>query len=230
MLPFTLTHFGNASSSHCYGTVSRTAIAAARHNVAALINSESDSCVVFTGCGTESDNAAIRIALHHYYTNANAKSLPQVLPRVITSAIEHPGILKYLQYLADGAPGVQPSIELKILPVNGEGVVDVDALKEALTVSTALVTVMHSNNEVGTIQPLRKISHIIKEYNTVRGLDILLHSDAAQSFGKVMVDVQYLGLDLCTIVGHKFGAPKGVAALYIRQAHRPVRCVIIPLV
>ena len=227
MLPFTSTHFGNPSSSHCYGKLSKTAIITARKSVAKLINSESDSCIVFTGCGTESDNRAIDIAIHHYYTRSksNNTALPLTLPRIVTSAIEHPGILKYLQYLVEGIPGreMQPRIDLVILPVNKEGFVELDVLKGALTPTTVLVTIMHSNNEVGTIQPIKKISIIIKQYNMDNNVDILLHSDAAQSFGKVMVDVQYLGVDMCTIVGHKFGAPKGIAALYIRQAHRRVR-------
>jgi cysteine desulfurase len=137
---------------------------------------------------------------------------------VIASCIEHPAILEYLKFLSQSN-----RIEYTLLGVNGEGLVDPQEVKSALKDSTALVTVMHSNNEIGTLQPIRAIAVEIQDFNrslVLRGVSrplVLFHSDGAQSIGKVAVNVMALGVDLMTLVGHKYGAPKGIAALYVKS-------------
>lgn len=202
MLPYTLTHFGNPSSPHIYGTVCAAAISTARSHVARMIRSK-PSNIIFTSCGSESDNRAIDIALYHYGTDPRGKSNSK--PQVITCSIEHPAVLVYLQTLEKIG-----RIRLSIIEVDNEGFVHVNDIARELTKTTALVTIMHSNNEVGTIQPIRDIALVIKNFNLKNNVNILLHSDGAQSAGKVRLDVESLQVDLFTLVGHKFGAPKGI--------------------
>jgi cysteine desulfurase len=221
IIPFVTTCFGNPSSSHVYARPCRNAIVSAREQVGLLVNAPNPmKTIYFTSCGSESDNRAIDIALHHYHTS---KSRRNEMPRIITSAVEHPAVLVYLQHLAD-----KKVIDLVILRVNSAGLIDVADLRNNLTTNTALVTIMHSNNEVGTLMPIREISTAVQQFNSLRKgpkdgvveVEVLFHSDGAQSMGKVTVDVLSSGIDLFTIVGHKFGAPKGVAALYIREGIR----------
>jgi cysteine desulfurase len=141
---------------------------------------------------------------------------------VVTCAVEHPAVLCYLRVLKDNK-----MITLTNLPVDGEGFVDAARVEAALTITTALVTIMHSNNEVGTVQPIRDISHRIRQYNASKGGRVLLHTDAAQSVGKIPVDADALAVDFLTLVAHKMGAPKGIAALYIHP--RLMYAIFLPI-
>ena len=195
MLPFLHEHFGNPSSSHPYGVATKEAVEVARGQVAALIGARAEE-IVFTSGGTESNNTTIL---------GVARSLGGQGRHIITSAVEHPAVLEPCRALA--AEG----FEITILPVDSTGRVDPEAVAQAIKPETILITVMHANNEVGTIQPIAEIAAIAKDKG------VLLHTDAAPSVGKIPVNVEALGVDFLTIAGHKLYAPKGVGALYIRS-------------
>ena len=195
MLPYIREHFGNPSSSHAYGAVARKGVEKAREQVAALLNGRPAE-VLFTSGGTESNNHAIKGAARAHRGKGN---------HIITSAFEHPAVTEVCEYLAaDG-------FDITYVPVDAQGIIDVEALEKAVTERTILVSVMHANNEVGTVQPIGEIVRIARR----RG--VLVHTDAAQSAGKIPVDVSELGIDLLTVAGHKLYAPKGVGVLYVRD-------------
>ncbi len=205
MLPYFTGEFGNASSIHTFGQRARAAVETAREQVAALVGARPQE-IVFTSGGTESDNHAIfGVALSAL---TSSTSVTSTSPHVITTTIEHEAVLNACQALE-----IQ-GVAVTYLPVDHEGLINLDDLRQALRPETVLITVMHANNELGTLQPLPEIGRIAAE------ADVYFHTDAVQSAGKVPVDVKSLQLDLLSISGHKLYAPKGVGALFIKSGTR----------
>lgn len=193
--PFLRRYFGNPSSGHIFGQRAKAALEAARAQMASLIGAAAGE-VVFTGCATEANNLAVWGA---------ARALRQRGRHVVTSAVEHPSVAQPCRRLQ------QDGWEVTAVPVDTYGRVSPEEVARAVRADTVLVTIMHANNETGSIQPIAEIADMVRP----RG--VLLHTDAAQSIGKIPVDVDALGADLLTIAGHKFYATKGIGALYVRS-------------
>ncbi|MCJ8273961.1 MAG: cysteine desulfurase [Psychrosphaera sp.] len=195
MSPFIYENYGNPSSSHKMGLEAKSAINQSRQQVASLLNCAADE-VVFTGSGSEANNTIIKgVAL----ANQNKGR------HIITSQVEHPSVIETCKYLE------QNGYKVTYLPVNQYAQVKVEALEKAITPETILVSIMHSNNETGTLQSIKAMAQVCQKH------DELFHTDASQSIGKVAVDIQDLGVDFLTLAGPKLYAPKGIGAFYVKS-------------
>ncbi len=199
MRPFLETEFGNPASSHWYGIRPKRAIESARRQVAGLLGCQPAE-VFFTSGGTESNNHAIK---------GMARALKEKGRHLVTSTVEHPAVLDVCRYL------VQEGFETTFVDVDETGMVSADDVAAAIRPETILISVMHANNEVGTIQPIDEIARIARQKG------ICMHTDAAQSLGKIAVDVQSMNVGMLSVAGHKLYAPKGIGALYVRKGLLP---------
>lgn len=193
--PYLEEFFGNPSSSHWYGIRAKKAIEIARSQVADLLGCQPDE-IIFTSGGSESNNYAIKGATFANRIKGN---------HIITSAIEHPAVTEVCKYLET------KEFRVTYLPVDEYGLVDIVKLQETITPQTILISLMHANNEVGTIQPISDISELARQN------EVIIHTDAAQSVGKIPTHINELGIDLLSVAGHKLYAPKGIGALFIRK-------------
>ncbi|MCB8818007.1 cysteine desulfurase NifS [Desulfosporosinus shakirovi] len=203
MMTYYTEKYGNPSSVHGFGRETKQALEQARNQVAELIGAASRE-ITFTSGGTEADNLAIL---------GTAEALRKKGKHIITSCIEHHAVLETCEYLEKNG------FDLTVIPVDEEGIISVDEVRKAIRPDTILITVMHANNEVGSIQPIAEIGKLAKEHG------IVFHVDAVQSLGKIPINVEEMNVDLLTVSGHKIYGPKGVGALYVRKGVR-----IVPLI
>jgi cysteine desulfurase len=194
MTEFLQRHFGNPSSLYPIGRAVKEIITESRDSIAKAIGAKRTE-IFFAGSGTEADNFAIRGVLD---------AMPEK-NEFVTSAIEHPAVIETANYLD------RKGVKVTFVPVDRDGVIDLERLRKAISPKTALISVMHANNELGTIQPIQDVVNIAK------GKGVLVHTDAVQSFGKIDVEVDKLGVDLLSVSAHKIYGPKGIGALYIRK-------------
>jgi cysteine desulfurase len=202
MMPYMTEHFGNPNSIHSFGREARRAIDEAREKIAQLLNCQ-PSEIVFTSGGTESDNLALRGVAEAYRHKGN---------HIVTTAIEHHAILRTCKALED------MGFFVTYLPVDEHGLVSPEQVAEAVNERTILVSVMHANNEIGTIEPIAEIVRAVKEKRP----DTIVHTDAVQTVGHIPVDIQELGVDLLSFSAHKFYGPKGIGGLFVRKGVRLV--------
>lgn len=198
MKSYFVDEFGNASTLYSLGREARKAMESARAQVASIIGAKPEE-IIFTSGGTESDNIAIKGTVYRLKDKGN---------HIITSAIEHPAVEETCNYLE------KKGFEVTYLPVYEEGIVRIDDLEDAITDKTILITIMHANNEIGTIQPIAEIGKIAREKK------IYFHTDAVQSVGKIPVNVEDLNVDMLSLSSHKLYGPKGIGALYVKKGVR----------